>query len=561
MAEYYTVLKRAVSGPEMGVAEARRAVYDKARNALIGQLKAVEPPLTTAEISRQRLELEEAIRRVERETASGVGTAPATTTMSRPAPVAERPPPPPPSPPAPTPMETEEAITPAQDVFRRAMQDAGVRGAENAVRVERTVPPPGRPPAPPVAPARRPTAERIPYRQPPPPEPEPEEEYAEPQDYDVEPAYAEAPQRGAASEPRLAPDYEQDWYRGGRQRGAAAGPPAPPVVERRGRGKRNAAAEQEAADAPEPRVRKSRLPGILLLVLIIGVLGGIGALAYSQRAVINDLFASFESSTGSVAGSSSAPPAATSPATPPVVDSGKNADRLLEGAAPAPRDVRVVSPGGAPAPLPTTEPLPTSAPAGGAVVAAPPPTVAPPAAGGGGATQKAVLYEEPLDGSANGVVAIGGAATWRFIEDGPNGPELEATLDVPERGMKVRFSLHKNSDSTLPASHLVEVVVDTPAGFPGGSVRSVPRIVLKPTEEARGQPLVGAAAKVADGFFWVALSAAPNDVADNLALLRERNWIDLPLVYENGQRAIITFEKGAPGEQVFARAIAAWSPG
>ena len=48
-------------------AEARRAVYDKARNALIGQLKAVDPPLTTAEISRQRLELEEAIRKVERE--------------------------------------------------------------------------------------------------------------------------------------------------------------------------------------------------------------------------------------------------------------------------------------------------------------------------------------------------------------------------------------------------------------------------------------------------------------------------------------------------------------
>ena len=47
--------------------ETRRAVYDKARNALIGQLKAIVPPLPTSEISRQRLELEEAIRRAERE--------------------------------------------------------------------------------------------------------------------------------------------------------------------------------------------------------------------------------------------------------------------------------------------------------------------------------------------------------------------------------------------------------------------------------------------------------------------------------------------------------------
>ncbi|MBN9021712.1 MAG: hypothetical protein J0H08_06400, partial [Rhizobiales bacterium] len=66
--------------------ETRRAVYDKARNALIGQLKAVDPPLTTAEISRQRLELEEAIRRVEREAASGIGGGASTRPARPPAP-------------------------------------------------------------------------------------------------------------------------------------------------------------------------------------------------------------------------------------------------------------------------------------------------------------------------------------------------------------------------------------------------------------------------------------------------------------------------------------------
>ena len=48
MAEYYTVLKRAISGIDPNIPDARRTVYDKARNALIGQLKAVDPPLTTA---------------------------------------------------------------------------------------------------------------------------------------------------------------------------------------------------------------------------------------------------------------------------------------------------------------------------------------------------------------------------------------------------------------------------------------------------------------------------------------------------------------------------------
>src|SRR5258706_15491043 len=77
MAEYYTVLRKAIGSLDGNAADGRRTVYDKARNALIGQLKAVDPPLTTAEISRQRLELEEAIRKVEREAASAASSAPA----------------------------------------------------------------------------------------------------------------------------------------------------------------------------------------------------------------------------------------------------------------------------------------------------------------------------------------------------------------------------------------------------------------------------------------------------------------------------------------------------
>ena len=105
----------------------------------------------------------------------------------------------------------------------------------------------------------------------------------------------------------------------------------------------------------------------------------------------------------------------------------------------------------------------------------------------------------------------------------------------------------------------MEVVIDTPADFPGQGVRDVPRLVLKPSEEARGQPLIGASAKVADGFFWIALSGVDADVNANLNLLKDRLWIDLPLVYETGQRAILTFEKGTPGERVFERALTAWA--
>ena len=125
----------------------------------------------------------------------------------------------------------------------------------------------------------------------------------------------------------------------------------------------------------------------------------------------------------------------------------------------------------------------------------------------------------------------------------------------------IALTIHKNNDNTLPASHLIEVVINTTAAFPGKSVSGIPRLVLKPSEDARGQPLIGATAKVQDGLFWIALSALKADVDSNLALLRDRDWIDLPLVYETGQRAILTFEKGTPGDQALAQAMAAWGTG
>ena len=73
--------------------------------------------------------------------------------------------------------------------------------------------------------------------------------------------------------------------------------------------------------------------------------------------------------------------------------------------------------------------------------------------------------------------------------------------------------------------------------------------------------MIGASAKVADGFFWIALSARDADVAANTALLAGRNWIDLPFVYSSGQRAILTFEKGPQGAAALKQATAAWTTG
>ena len=70
MADYYPLIARAIAGLDPSApGESRRALYERARAALIAQLRSVQPPLSESEITRERLALEEAVRKVESEAA------------------------------------------------------------------------------------------------------------------------------------------------------------------------------------------------------------------------------------------------------------------------------------------------------------------------------------------------------------------------------------------------------------------------------------------------------------------------------------------------------------
>src|ERR1700742_2797557 len=71
MADYYPLIARAIAGLDPSApGESRRALYERARAALITQLRGVQPPLSESEITRERLSLEEAVRKVESEAAA-----------------------------------------------------------------------------------------------------------------------------------------------------------------------------------------------------------------------------------------------------------------------------------------------------------------------------------------------------------------------------------------------------------------------------------------------------------------------------------------------------------
>ncbi len=65
MADFYPILARAIAGLPDTSPAARHAIYDRARAALVTQLRSLDPPLGEAEIMRERLSLDEAVARIE----------------------------------------------------------------------------------------------------------------------------------------------------------------------------------------------------------------------------------------------------------------------------------------------------------------------------------------------------------------------------------------------------------------------------------------------------------------------------------------------------------------
>lgn len=609
MADYYPVLKRAISSLPSTSGDARRIVYEKARAALLKQLQSYNPPLSPAEITEQRLALEECIRRVEAEVAGAAfGLTPAPAGPEAP-----------PAPPAPPPGQT------AADRLRAAAEPPPAPEA----RVE---PPAPRPPLPPLPP--RPEPRTAPARaEPAAPPPLPSPAAAAPR-RDPTPPPAVEPRVGAgmsalsntlrqadslggasARAVRSARDAIEDTPppaepAAGEEKiepsfldaplGRGADPAAPPIptadAPERGRGPARGEARRPRVAAPtRPRTpvdaprRRSFVGPAVIAVILLAVVGA-GAVGWTQRDRISALWT----------------PAPTAPAQPEVavetpasVDDGLDAkieDRLpAEGeaspVAPDARSVETVNvgpppdgvfppadgsaqtapPAAAPEAPPVAAEVPPATPEPSAPAATPPeqevavaPANPPPAADTAPVlpiAQRAILYEEPIPGSDG--ARVEGRVTWSLVEEPvlpgePPVPQVRAVVDVPERGMTLTLSIRRNTDDALPASHVVEAKFDLPADFDGRGIDTTPGLILKETEGARGDPLVGAVAKVADNLFWIALSGAEQETAKNLSLLEERQWIDVPIRYGNRRRAILTFEKGDPGTRAFTQAMTAW---
>lgn len=253
-------------------------------------------------------------------------------------------------------------------------------------------------------------------------------------------------------------------------------------------------------------------------------------------------------------GAAPAPATQTPPAAAPTTDAA-NPTPPAAGTTPPTADAAATPPAaGATPPAAATTP-----PAAGTTPATPAPATAEATVPVG---QKAIFYEERT--STQQGTAEPGSIVWSLVQESPGGdlppePAIRAEATIPGKNIQLRMTIRRNTDQTLPASHIIEMIFLTPEGFDGGGVDNILRIAMKSSEQDAGSPLIGIPAKIADGFFLVALNDTKADEDANLTLLRGQSWIDVPVVYKTGRRALLTMEKGIPGEKVFDEALKAWA--
>jgi hypothetical protein len=596
MADYYPLIAKAVAGLDRSTGEARRALYERARTALVTQLRGVTPALSESEITRERLALEEAIRKVEAEAARKARFDPPPerkrAERSDGADAIKAPQPPRPASAAPSAEgQAEEAAAEsplsgtAADLRRRnpppaeraSLSGDGLQGFRNVVadveslgdataqagraareaynqmpapspefdRLEPRLEPEGlrsrdrRPSAreqrrdplreaPREGPPRPPAANRAP------PPPSRDAAPREPARASRDAAPRERSDRAASrpplprgrngagprdmadddlpphSEPMRADEFSANDFASD-----FAGRKAPDPDFDFENAPRARAGRRAGAAAPSERIERSAVRSyarlFVLLTMVAFVAVGAGVAAWQWRPIVSSM-------RGLVAHRAAPTPSPAQPDNPQPTAQKPFTDRI------------------------------GSTDAGTAQSAAPNSEEA-------AVAQRVVLYEEdPADPQGKRFV---GSAVWHTDGGQPGGDSMvRADITIPERNMSVKWVLKRNNDKALPASHTIEINFAMPADFPHGGIKNIAGVIMKETEDKLGVPLSGYSVKVTDGYFLLGLSAS--DADHNIALLKDRPWFDVPIVYNDGRRAILAVEKGVPGDRAFKEAFAAW---
>ena len=518
MADFVAVIRKAVDNLPENTPENRSKVYDKARAAIRRQLEAINPPPSDEVIARQLDKLGSAIDEVETEHAEAL------------------------------PADVDE--TEALMAELESMVEKSPVITEAAPEPEPEAPKPAPAPTPAPAPMLVTPVYHEPVRA---PEPAPVEDPKPLEEPELEPTPVSAPADlvGDAHDQAFGLDHAPQRHTDTPSRKAAGGMGASKTG---GKG------------------------GALALVLILGFVGLVAFAGWTYKDTITAMLGSSPVDTP-VATEDAGTPPETADVTPPVTEEPAPVETAMtEPAAPADDakftqrlNVDGTETDAGPAPGPAGDDviegrsvaeLTDGGPADeGAAEEATADAAGSPDAQPLGVAQKMILYEERLGQQSLEVQP--GTVVWTLVsEQTGNGPDeqvIRAEINNPDKGLSALLTLKRNTDPSLPASHIIEIVFALPADFDGGSIDQLQRIAMMQTEADQGTPLIAVPAKITQDFYMVALNDLEEARKANIDLLRQRNWIDIPVVYANGRQALITLEKGASGTEVFNQALDAWA--
>lgn len=537
MADYYPLLAKALANlPTRTASTARRAIYERARKALIGQLRSIQPAMAEGDIANEDAALDKAIARLEAEYEAQLATAGA-----------------PHWPPAATPASAPAAQKPAP-VAR---------------------PTPAAAPRPQPPPAARPTASNPPaVPEPPPKAPTAPRRPAMGQSTPAAPAAAPAP-APVRAEPLIGSERAPG--------GVGRSLPAPPVaVERASPADDHGHAPPVAASPPvaaglaplradgdsgrpsapgRPPPPRRNPSAFVALIAFLGV-AAIALAAYLWKEQPRDLGIRAPDESADTTGAAGQNKIARRIGAGDEGEPKPAAEETPIPTVPVPVTAVPVAPTPPPAPA---APAASQVPAPGA--AAPEAKPAPPQRVAENAAPAAVL---PASSRAAMLIGVQndpkplvdlGSALWSIIPATSGQPSTLAVrieVEIPDAKMHVTVTIRKNADPGLPATHTIDLRATFADGAEIKGIQDLALPQLRRADATSGDALSGVKVKISDGYYLIGLTRSDADAAHNLGLLAARTWFDFPMLLTDERIAKLTFEKGDTGDRVMAQALDAW---
>jgi hypothetical protein len=568
MADYQSLLTRAVSNlPSGSLASARQAIYDRARKALLTQLRTLRPPLPESDIAREEAALDQAIAQVEARFGSAENqggqepeelSAPPSASSGGGAAEFSAAPALTPTPGAPKP--TPDSQAPAAAAARPAPQSP-LRATQSRPPAPSGAQPsiPGSPHPTRLAPAViSGTAAPLSLGSTP----------AKPPQIHAHATASAAPTRGGAAAPIVTARTESSAQAPANlgkvvpsEQALSEGAAAPPVLANR--------ADDDAALAPAPEVpadldRPGLTPRLeteglrpqapttlaekrkswpwLVLAVVAGIVLSVAGAAIFMRQKPQDLAiaphpepqqeASHETP-AKIAQRAQPAPAPENNTTPGASESQP------EQAAPANTQGQQATPNATNAPnTPNAEVQPQELPV---------------------AARAAMLIASP-DNPQKPIVNLG-STVWSTIPATPGQPAtvaVKADADIPDLRMHATMILRKNTDPTLQATHTIDLKFSFADGAPITGFKDVGLPQMRKLDSTASEALTSVKVKISDVYFLIALANGAQDIERNLDLMQTRAWFDFPLLLNDNRIAKLVFQKSADGEAMLAKAFEAW---